>query len=204
LSCELKDQAASYPDRRGRNPDPHACGPYGQVRRFRCRGSPERRAISILEDRLDITAVFTDIQMPGSMDGLTLAAAIRGRRPPIKIVATSGLLKFSENDLPADSRFLAKPYSAPQIIGTLPALFEFNSAELNTVRGLVFENSKECPMANNKNPNKKRPGEKVSGKYHYNPGNMSGKTVKTGEEGSEKKNDVDRMQSRDELPKEHS
>jgi hypothetical protein len=45
----------------------------------------------------------------------------------------------------------------------------------------------------------KQPGEKAPGKYHYNPGNMSGKTVKTGEEGSEKKND----ESRDEAPKEH-
>src|SRR5579863_9901913 len=43
-------------------------------------------AILILESRLDITVVFTDIQMPGSMDGLKLAAAIRGRWPPIKIV----------------------------------------------------------------------------------------------------------------------
>lgn len=47
-------------------------------------------AILILEDRPDITVVFTDVQMPGSMDGLKLAAAIRGRWPPIKIVATSG------------------------------------------------------------------------------------------------------------------
>jgi CheY-like chemotaxis protein len=49
-------------------------------------------AIVILEARLDIRVVFTDIQMPGSMDGLKLAAAIRGRWPPIKIVATSGLV----------------------------------------------------------------------------------------------------------------
>jgi two-component system, response regulator PdtaR len=33
--------------------------------------------VPILESRLDITVVFTDIQMPGSMDGLKLAAAIR-------------------------------------------------------------------------------------------------------------------------------
>jgi len=45
-------------------------------------------AMEILKVRLDITVVFTDVQMPGSMDGLKLAAAIRGRWPPIKIVAT--------------------------------------------------------------------------------------------------------------------
>ena len=63
-------------------------------------------AIRVLEDRPDITVVFTDIQMPGSMDGLKLAAAIRGRWPPIKIVATSGLSKISEDDLPPGSRFV--------------------------------------------------------------------------------------------------
>ena len=79
-------------------------------------------AILILEDRLDITVVFTDIQMPGSMDGLKLAAAIRGRWPPIKIVATSGRAKVTDDDLPAGSRFLPKPYSAREIVGTLREL----------------------------------------------------------------------------------
>ena len=76
-------------------------------------------AIRILEDRLDITVVFTDVQMPGSMDGLKLAAAIRSRWPPIKIVATSGLLDIGKEDLPAGTRFLPKPYNSAQIVGTL-------------------------------------------------------------------------------------
>jgi two-component system, response regulator PdtaR len=79
-------------------------------------------AILILESRVDIEVVFTDIQMPGSMDGLKLAAAIRGRWPPIKIVATSGLVNFRKEDLPLGSRFLNKPYSATQIVGTLREL----------------------------------------------------------------------------------
>ena len=49
------------------------------------------QAIEILEARPDITVVFTDIQMPGSMDGLRLARAVRGRWPPIKIVATTSM-----------------------------------------------------------------------------------------------------------------
>ena len=57
-------------------------------------------AIEILQSRHDITVVFTDIQMPGSMDGLKLARAVRGRWPPIKIVATSGRLDVSETDSP--------------------------------------------------------------------------------------------------------
>jgi two-component system, response regulator PdtaR len=79
-------------------------------------------AVVILQDRPDIAVVFTDIQMPGSMDGLKLAAAIRCRWPPIKIVATSGLLKIGEDDLPAGSRFLPKPYNARQIVGALREL----------------------------------------------------------------------------------
>ena len=79
-------------------------------------------AIDILEGRRDITIVFTDVEMPGSMDGLKLAAAIRGRWPPIKIIATSGLNKFSENDLPAGSRFIPKPYNGPQIAAALREL----------------------------------------------------------------------------------
>jgi CheY-like chemotaxis protein len=83
-------------------------------------------AIKILEVRLDITVVFTDIQMPGSMDGLKLAAAIRGRWPPIKIVATSGIVDVRKVDLPEGGRFLPKPYSSAEIVGTLR---ELTSAE---------------------------------------------------------------------------
>jgi CheY-like chemotaxis protein len=79
-------------------------------------------AIKILEVRLDITVVFTDIQMPGSMDGLKLAAAIRGRWPPIKIIATSGRVDVKGGDLPEGGRFLPKPYSSVEIVGALREL----------------------------------------------------------------------------------
>jgi CheY-like chemotaxis protein len=76
-------------------------------------------AIAILDARRDITVVFTDIQMPGSMDGLKLARAVRGRWPPIKIIATSGRVDVQTADLPEGGRFLQKPYGAGQIIGVL-------------------------------------------------------------------------------------
>jgi CheY-like chemotaxis protein len=79
-------------------------------------------AIEILENRRDITVVFTDVQMPGSMDGLKLARAVRGRWPPIKIVATSGHVDVAETDLPDGGRFLPKPYSPHQIAGLLREL----------------------------------------------------------------------------------
>jgi CheY-like chemotaxis protein len=80
------------------------------------------QAIEILEARSDITVIFTDIQMLGSMDGLKLARAVRGRWPPIKIVATSGHIHVSETDLPEGGRFLPKPYSPVQVTGVLREL----------------------------------------------------------------------------------
>ena len=47
-------------------------------------------AIALLEARQDIRIVFTDINMPGSMDGLALAQAVRRRWPPVELVLTSG------------------------------------------------------------------------------------------------------------------
>jgi CheY-like chemotaxis protein len=76
-------------------------------------------AIAILKGRPDIHVVFTDIQMPGAMDGLKLVRFVRDRWPPIKIVATSGRVMVGEDDLPAGSVFLPKPYRGAQVVATL-------------------------------------------------------------------------------------
>jgi CheY-like chemotaxis protein len=81
-------------------------------------------AIAILESRNDIAVVFTDIQMPGSMDGLRLARAVRGRWPPIKIITTSGQRIVEELDLPEGGRFLPKPYNPTQVSGVLRELMQ--------------------------------------------------------------------------------
>jgi two-component system, response regulator PdtaR len=80
------------------------------------------QAIAILTGRPDIHVVFTDIQMPGSMDGLKLAKFVRDRWPPIKIVATSGLVPVEDDDLPAGSVFLPKPYRDGGLVSTLRGL----------------------------------------------------------------------------------
>src|SRR5882757_4838475 len=79
-------------------------------------------AIAILNERLDIHVVFTDIQMPGSMDGLKLARFVRNRWPPIKIVATSGRVVVGNDDLPSGSVFLPKPYRGAEVVATLREL----------------------------------------------------------------------------------
>jgi len=79
-------------------------------------------AIRILECRNDITVIFTDIDMPGSMDGLLLAAAVRDRWPPIQIILTSGHVHVSEVELPVGGKFFSKPYDHAQVTRTLQTM----------------------------------------------------------------------------------
>jgi two-component system, response regulator PdtaR len=74
-------------------------------------------AISILENRLDIHLVFTDIDMPGSMDGLKLAAAVRDRWPPIHIIITTG--KARPLEIPANALFIPKPYLGKNVVAAM-------------------------------------------------------------------------------------
>jgi two-component sensor histidine kinase/DNA-binding response OmpR family regulator len=79
-------------------------------------------ALSILESRSDISLLFTDIQMPGSIDGLKLAHAVHERWPSIKIILVSGQVKPSDAERPADSLFFGKPLSVEQMIIELQAM----------------------------------------------------------------------------------
>ena len=81
-------------------------------------------AIGILAARNDISLIFTDVHMPGSMDGLKLAHFVRDRWPPVKIVATSARVRIIASDLPEGGRFLPKPYSAADIASTLHELVQ--------------------------------------------------------------------------------
>jgi two-component sensor histidine kinase/CheY-like chemotaxis protein len=76
-------------------------------------------ALAILESRSDIELLFTDIQMPGSMDGLKLAYAVHQRWPLIKIILVSGQLKLTDSDKPPDSRFFGKPLEVKQMIAEM-------------------------------------------------------------------------------------
>jgi CheY-like chemotaxis protein len=67
-------------------------------------------AIGILESRSDVLLVFTDVNMPGSMNGLRLAHAVRGRWPPVELLVTSALGNITARDLPERGRSLPKPY----------------------------------------------------------------------------------------------
>ena len=77
------------------------------------------QALSILETRSDISLLFTDIQMPGTLDGLKLAHAVHKRWPAIKIVLVSGQIKLTDEDMPLDSRFFGKPLEMQRMIAEL-------------------------------------------------------------------------------------
>lgn len=74
-------------------------------------------ATAILVAELTIQILFTDIDMPGSMDGLRLSAAVRDRWPPVMIIVTSGHNTVDVTDLPSGSIFFPKPYH-PQNVST--------------------------------------------------------------------------------------
>ena len=76
-------------------------------------------AIRLLELHAEIRFVFTDVNMPGSMDGLKLAHYVRGRWPPVRIIIASGLVNLREEDLPAGAVFVKKPYHPGHVTSAL-------------------------------------------------------------------------------------
>src|SRR5436190_7884692 len=87
-------------------------------------------ALSILESRSDIALLFSDIQMPGSMNGLKLAHAVHDRWPLIKIILVSGQVKLSDKERPADSRFFGKPLEVKQMIAELQEMVGTGALEV--------------------------------------------------------------------------
>jgi two-component sensor histidine kinase len=87
-------------------------------------------ALAILESRSDIELLFTDIQMPGSMDGLKLAYAVHERWPKIKIILVSGQLTLTDADRPADSRFYGKPLEVKAMIAEMQNMMGKGSLEI--------------------------------------------------------------------------
>ena len=82
------------------------------------------QAIAILEARQDIHLVFTDIDMPGSMDGLKLAAAVRDRWPPVHIIITTG--KVRPLEIPANALFIPKPYVGENVVAAMRTFENMN------------------------------------------------------------------------------
>jgi len=72
-------------------------------------------ALAMIEEHPEITVLFSDIDMPGSMDGIALARVVRDRWPPIRLLLTSGHTAPARGELPPDARFFGKPTKFDEI-----------------------------------------------------------------------------------------
>jgi two-component system, response regulator PdtaR len=79
-------------------------------------------ALKVLECRPDVNLLFTDVQMPGSLNGMELAREVHARWPRILLVITSGRERPMRSEIPDDGRFVAKPYSAEELLGQVKDL----------------------------------------------------------------------------------
>lgn len=73
------------------------------------------QALELLIKNPGISIIFTDVDMPGSMDGIALAQLVRDRWPPIRVFVTSGLWRLNGDELPDQSVFIPKPYNADEL-----------------------------------------------------------------------------------------
>lgn len=80
------------------------------------------QAIALLEQHENIQLLFTDLNMPGSMDGLMLTAYVKDRWPPVRIIMTSGKRVLEVTDLPDGSVFFAKPYPLASVTRAIQEL----------------------------------------------------------------------------------
>ena len=73
-------------------------------------------ALHVLEEHPDIGLVFTDVNMPGDMDGLKLAHEVSQRRPDVRLIVTSGAVRVADEELPDHGTFLPKPYPTERMV----------------------------------------------------------------------------------------
>jgi CheY-like chemotaxis protein len=81
-----------------------------------------REALEIVNGSARIDILFSDIVMPGGIDGAELAAEARRLRPSIKVLLTSGYtgaMLAGEHGLPADLPVLGKPYRRDELAAQL-------------------------------------------------------------------------------------
>jgi len=84
-----------------------------------CEAGSADAALQCLAERSDVRAVITDIEMPGSMNGLEMAALIRSQTPEIAVMLTSGRHYPAADSLPPGTKFILKPWAADTLLREL-------------------------------------------------------------------------------------
>ena len=72
-------------------------------------------ALSVLAAHALVTTVFTDVNMPGPVSGLSLAHKVFRQRPHVQLILTSGRGMLTEGEMPPGGQFLPKPYDCAQL-----------------------------------------------------------------------------------------
>lgn len=74
-------------------------------------------AVALLRDRgAEVAMVFTDVSLPGTMDGVDLARAVQTLWPSIRLVVTSGQASVHVEALPDDVVYMQKPWHALDVL----------------------------------------------------------------------------------------
>ena len=75
-------------------------------------------AMAVLEQHhLDVSLLFSDVEMPGSRNGFALAREVAVKWPYIAIVVASGRLRPGPGELPEGAHLIGKPFSADVVHG---------------------------------------------------------------------------------------
>ena len=75
-----------------------------------------KEAFKVLDDHPRIGLIFTDVDMPGEMDGLDLAYELIRQKPDVEVIVTSGAGAVAETDIPDSGTFLPKPYRTDKLV----------------------------------------------------------------------------------------
>jgi CheY-like chemotaxis protein len=86
-------------------------------------------ALTVLEATADVRALVTDVEMPGSLDGFTLARVVKQAWPHIGIVVTSGRMAPGPNDLPSGALFIPKPYRPADLVAAVQTVLPSNQTQ---------------------------------------------------------------------------
>ena len=79
-------------------------------------------ALALIQGRPDVRVLFTDIGLPGKLDGMELAQKVHEQWPHVLLLVTSGQRRPSRAEIADDGRFLAKPYTGDQVLGEIASL----------------------------------------------------------------------------------
>src|SRR3712207_270502 len=78
-----------------------------------------QEALAQLEAHPEVDILFTDVQMPGELDGVALARIVHDRRPDVRLVIASGRTRLEPQEIPDNGRFVPKPYRPDELVGVM-------------------------------------------------------------------------------------